>query len=111
MNNSNILYHSITMLFFTALLSSCLKETAVPIESAFAVEASEDKTAPITIQLKNESYGADEYEWTFVRWHSLQFQSEGFVVRRYSSWTRFQISLSIHFTWFYSGEKRKNWSA
>ena len=53
------------MLFFTTLLSSCLKETAIPIKSAFTIEASEDKTSPVTIQLKNESYGADEYEWTF----------------------------------------------
>ena len=37
---------------------SCLKETAVPIESAFSIESSEDKTSPVTIQLKNESYGA-----------------------------------------------------
>lgn len=65
MNTNNIPYRSIAILLFTALLSSCLKETAVPIESAFTVEASEDKTAPVTIQLKNESYGADEYEWTF----------------------------------------------
>lgn len=65
MKKCNILYHSITMLFFTTLLSSCLKETAVPIESAFTIETSEDKTSPVTIQLKNESYGADEYEWTF----------------------------------------------
>ena len=53
------------MLFFTVLLSSCLKETAVPIESVFSIELSEDKISPVTIQLKNESYGADEYEWTF----------------------------------------------
>lgn len=65
MKKCNTLYHSITMLFFTTLLSSCLKETAVPIESAFTIETSEDKTSPVTIQLKNESYGADEYEWTF----------------------------------------------
>ena len=64
MKKCNILYHSITMLFFTTLLSSCLKKTTVPIESAFTIEASEDKTSPVTIQLKNESYGADEYEWT-----------------------------------------------
>ena len=50
---------------FAFLVSSCLKETAVPIESAFTIETSEDKTSPVTIQLKNESYGADEYEWTF----------------------------------------------
>lgn len=65
MKKCNTLYHSITMLFFTTLLSSCLKETAVPIESAFTIEVSEDKTSPVTIQLENESYGADEYEWTF----------------------------------------------
>lgn len=50
---------------FAFLVSSCLKETAVPIESAFSIESSEDKTSPVTIRLKNESYGADEYEWTF----------------------------------------------
>ena len=65
MKKCNTLYHSITMLFFTVLISSCFKETAVPIESVFSIELSEDKTSPVTIQLKNESYGADEYEWTF----------------------------------------------
>ena len=44
---------------------SCLKESAVPIKSAFSIELSEDKISPVTIQLKNESYRADEYEWTF----------------------------------------------
>ena len=67
MNNGNIPYRSIAVLLFTVLLSSCLKETAVPIESTFTIEASEDKTSPVTIQLKNESYGADEYEWTLER--------------------------------------------
>ena len=52
----------IRLLLLTCLVSSCLKETAVPIESAFTIEASEDKTSPVTIQLKNESYGADAYE-------------------------------------------------
>ena len=47
------------------MVMSCLRETAVPIESAFSIESLEDKTSPVTIQLKNESYGADEYEWTF----------------------------------------------
>ena len=63
--NFDIPFRSIVILLFTVLLSSCLKETAVPIESAFTIETSEDKTSPVTIQLKNESYGADEYEWTF----------------------------------------------
>lgn len=65
LENFDIPFRSIAVLLFTVLLSSCLKETAVPIESVFTIEASEDKTSPITIQLKNESYGADEYEWTF----------------------------------------------
>ena len=65
MNNGSIRYSSIAILLFTVLLSSCLKETAVPIESTFTIEASEDKTSPVTIQLKNESYGAEEYEWIF----------------------------------------------
>lgn len=46
-------------------LSSCLKETAVPIASSFEVTIAEDKTSPVTIKLQNNSYGADEYEWTF----------------------------------------------
>ena len=53
MNNDNIPFRSIVILLFTVLLSSCLKETAVPIESAFSIESSEDKTSPVTIQLKN----------------------------------------------------------
>ena len=52
MNNGNIPYRSIAILLFTILLSSCLKETAIPIESAFTIEASEDKTSPVTIQLR-----------------------------------------------------------
>ena len=62
---AKIPYRSIAIWLFTVLLSSCLKETVVPIESAFTVDASEDKTSPVTIQLKNESYGADESEWTY----------------------------------------------
>ena len=65
MNNGSIRYYSIAILLFTVLLSSCLKETAIPILSSFSIEVAEDKTLPIVVQLKNESYGADEYEWTF----------------------------------------------
>lgn len=65
MKTINRLHRAVQLFMLTCLVSSCLKETAVPIESAFTIEASEDKTSPVTIQLKNESYGADEYEWTF----------------------------------------------
>ena len=65
MKNGSICYCSIAILLLTVLLSSCLKETAIPIPSSFSIEVAEDKTSPIVVQLKNESYGADEYEWTF----------------------------------------------
>ena len=63
--NRNIPYRLIAILFFTTLLSSCLKETAVPIESAFTIETAEDKTSPVTVKINNSSYGADEYDWIF----------------------------------------------
>ena len=47
------------------LFSSCLHEQSAPIASSFSIEVAEDKTSPVVVQLKNESYGADEYEWTF----------------------------------------------
>ena len=65
MKNFKMQSRNVFIFMFAFLVSSCLKETAVPIESAFAIETSEDKTSPVTIQLKNESYGADEYEWTY----------------------------------------------
>ncbi len=49
----------------TILFSSCLHEQSVPIASSFSIEVAEDKTSPVIVQLKNESYGADGYEWTF----------------------------------------------
>ena len=65
MNNGSIRYSSIAILLFTVLLSSCLKENAIPIPSSFSIEVAEDKTAPVIINLQNGSYGADEYEWIF----------------------------------------------
>lgn len=65
MNRMCIPYRLIAVLLVTALLSSCLREESVPIASAFSIEVAEDKTTPVQVQLKNESYGADEYEWTF----------------------------------------------
>ena len=65
MNNGSIRYYSIAILLFTVLQSSCLKETAIPVSSSFSIEVAEDKTAPVIIKLQNDSYGADEYEWTF----------------------------------------------
>ena len=65
MNRMRIPYRLIAVLLVTALLSSCLREEFVPIASAFSIEVAEDKTTPVQVQLKNESYGADEYEWTF----------------------------------------------
>ena len=55
------------------LFSSCLKENAIPIFSSFSIEVAEDKTAPVIIKLQNDSYGADEYEWTsrFLTYRSI----------------------------------------
>lgn len=45
---------------FAFLVSSCLKETAVPIESAFTTETSEDKTNGIGEILSNITRPRDE---------------------------------------------------
>ena len=48
------------------LLSSCLKETDLPMAADFRATAKNDRqTAPVTMQLSNLSYGADTYMWTF----------------------------------------------
>lgn len=60
MKKSNVPYRSIALLFFIVLLSSCLKETAVPIESAFTIETSEDKTNDIGEILSNITRPRDE---------------------------------------------------
>ena len=65
MNNGSIGYYSIAILLFTILLSSCLHEQPVPITSSFSLEVAEDKTSSVVVQLKNESYRADEHEWFF----------------------------------------------
>ena len=53
------------LLAIMLLFSSCLHEQSVPISSSFSIEVAEDKTSSVVVQLKNESYGADEHEWTF----------------------------------------------
>lgn len=60
MNDRTILVSLLSL-----LLSSCLKENAIPISSSFSIEVAEDKTAPVIIKLQNDSYGADEHEWFF----------------------------------------------
>ena len=61
MKYRSIIIAGLLIIFF----SSCLHEQSVPISSSFSIEVAEDKTSPVIVQLKNESYGADEYEWTF----------------------------------------------
>ena len=65
MKTINRIHRAVQLFMLMCLVSSCLKETVVPIESVITIETSEDKTSPVTIQLKNESYRADEYEWAF----------------------------------------------
>lgn len=56
---------SIISAFTLLLLISCLREEAVPIASSFSITVAEDRTAPVAVTLRNDSYGADEYEWIF----------------------------------------------
>ena len=65
MKNIQMNDRTILVSLLSLLLSSCLKENAILISSSFSIEVAEDKTSPVVVQLKNESYGADEYEWTF----------------------------------------------
>ena len=53
------------LLAIMLLFSSCLHEQSVPISSSFSIEVAEDKTSSVVVQLKNESYRADEHEWFF----------------------------------------------
>ena len=53
------------LLAIMLLFSSCLHEQSVPISSSFSIEVAEDKTSSVVVQLKNESYGADEHKWFF----------------------------------------------
>ena len=48
--NFDIPFRSIVILLFTVLLSSCLRETAVPIKSAFSIESSEGEALSVMIQ-------------------------------------------------------------
>ena len=48
-----------------SFLLFCPYEQSAPIASSFSIEVAEDKTSPVVVQLKNESSGAYEYEWTF----------------------------------------------
>lgn len=53
-------------LLLVVLFSACLREEAPPIAARFSVELQgESHTTPLTLTIKNESYGAEFYEWTF----------------------------------------------
>lgn len=65
MEYRSILLRQIIAGLLIILFSSCLYEQSAPIASSFSIEVSEDKTSPVVAQLKNESFGADEYEWIF----------------------------------------------
>ena len=65
MKYGSIFLRQIIIGLLKVLFSSCLHEQPAPISSVFSIEIAEDKTTPVPVQLKNESYGADEYEWTF----------------------------------------------
>lgn len=47
------------------VLAACLRETAMPIESRFEIVVADDRSSPVEVSFVNESYGAEQYEWTF----------------------------------------------
>ncbi len=58
--------YNIFIVVILLIFSSCLKEEKLPIASKFSIEfIGEGHTSPIRIKLKNDSYGADFYQWTF----------------------------------------------
>ena len=56
---------SVTLISNNATLLLLSPRTVTSISSSFSIEVAEDKTSSVVVQLKNGSYGADEYEWTF----------------------------------------------
>ena len=53
MKNFKMQSRNVFIFMFAFLVSSCLKETAVPIESAFSIESSEGEVLSVMIQLKH----------------------------------------------------------
>lgn len=60
MKTINRLHRAVQLFMLTCLVSSCLKETVVPIESVFTIETSEDKTNGIGEILSNITRPRDE---------------------------------------------------
>lgn len=60
MKTINRLHRAVQLFMLTCLVSSCLKETVVPIESVFTIETSEDKTNDIGEILSNITRPRDE---------------------------------------------------
>ena len=50
MKNFKMQSRNVFIFMFAFLVSSCLKESAVPIEFAFSIESSEGEASPVTIQ-------------------------------------------------------------
>ena len=56
---------SVTLISNNATLLLLSPRTVTSISSSFSIEVAEDKTSSVVVQLKNESYGADEHKWFF----------------------------------------------
>lgn len=55
----------IALLLFT-VYTSCVKEVAIPVTTAFSIEVlNNDYSVPVKVRLTNTSKGADTYKWTF----------------------------------------------
>ncbi|MDR2817006.1 MAG: PKD domain protein [Proteiniphilum sp.] len=59
-------YRAVVILFLCSAGVSCLKETPLPLNVDFGFELKdENRTSPVTVEVKNLSTGTDFYEWTF----------------------------------------------
>lgn len=54
------------VILISFFLFSCFRETAVEVNADFSIEViDDDYSVPVKIQVRNESTGADLYEWSF----------------------------------------------
>lgn len=59
-------YRLLVYFLIATSISSCYKETAIPVEASFSTSFVEgDQSIPVQVAITNQSTGADTFEWTF----------------------------------------------
>src|SRR5690349_8262764 len=54
-----------SLLFLSFVLNACFEEQEIPVVTEFSYETVEGFTVPVTLNIKNETTGANFYQWTF----------------------------------------------